>query len=203
MLILCGCSREVSTVDFETETETTTQEATTEETTTNAEVITGENLLQAAMLNEVYITDIQYPEDKVLFKDLYWKWTEFSVVDMDFDGQNDVILYADMNTDHVRILYQVDDSVMVGGCNGISFFEDGYGGGEGDSSFVRRVAMAPNQEEQIIIMKSVYSSNVYCEHKGESITLEEFNKLLEEYNFSTTPVVKYELTEENIRKFVK
>jgi predicted transcriptional regulator len=92
---------------------------------------------------------------------------------------------------------------MVGGCNGISFFEDGYGGGEGDSSFVRRVAMAPNQEKQIIIMKSVYSSNVYCEHKGESITLEEFNKLLEEYNFSTTPVVKYELTEVNIRKFVK
>lgn len=69
MLILCGCSREVSTIDFGAETETTTQEATTEETTTNAEVITGENLLQAAMLNEVYITDVQYPENKVLFKD--------------------------------------------------------------------------------------------------------------------------------------
>ena len=203
LLFLCGCSRDIVTTNFEEKTIPITDENTTEEPTTNAEVITGENLLQAAMLNEVYITDIQYPENKVLFKDLYWEWTEFSVVDMDFDGQHDVILYSDMNLDHVRILYQVDDVVMVGGCSGTDFFEDGYGGGEWDGGFVRRTAMAPKQEEQIVLGKSTYSSNAYYEHKGKSITEEEFDLLMLEYNFSSTPVIKYDLTEENIRKYVK
>ena len=215
---LCACHRNIDDKHNEFEKITTTSpvdttteeiieetESTTAEPTTEEPIPEGMNLLQAAMLNKIRIhcKDEKGNENTpVYLKELDSSWIvnqyhSFVVADMNHDGQNEVGLkYGDDGTykhSGFTFLYVYNNVVYYSG-NWGEVYDDGYLGWETKVQFYR-FELVTSEHRLSEIVKVDYDLN------GNITDGEEYVEYLDE--FSSTSATRYELTQENIMKYVK
>lgn len=203
---LCACHRNIDDkhIEFEKATATSPVETTTEEVIEETERMTEEPteqsdymcLLQAAMLNKIKI-HFNYEAEPVYLKEIFWAQNSyaFSVVDLSNNGQTDVVLYIDDKTNRRATLWVKNGKVYFQQSYGYyTCYDDGYIGYDTQWE-LSRIFFEPKINEWKLLFEIRYDEN------GNITSGEEYAGLISE--FSTTPVPIYELTQENIMKYVK
>ena len=181
-----------------------------EQTTENSTVVkNAESLLQDALMNKItfqyYSYDEHYPYELKLSEPMYLKDLDpycyaFSLVDINFDGQKDVCLYSSLYEEQfLRVLFVEEGNVYIGGIKtyGYEVNKDGYAVAENYRGFFVQKSILG--KGNVDVLRIEYDFGVY-QCNGVDVSMEE----AESYKglFSMSLPEKYELTDENIKKYI-
>lgn len=212
---LCGCTKQITTmpasnsdVDNTTNEITSTNESSAIETNTEYEELTSGELLQNVLLNKATLQ--YYPNEvtgdrnseAIHLKDLGFDYYAFSMIDINFDGEKDVCLYSTTREDQfLRVLFVEEGKVYASGIQtyGTEVVDEGYAIAERENKLLVEKANFQTQDNDVVL-RIDYDFNIF-QYNGVEVTAKEAETHRADY--SMTPAIKYDMTEENIHTYVK